>query len=223
MATVQSLLLAGADADADNNANDETPIELAVDGSSCRDLLEHHATVQAVIRADPIALVSAALSYCATLADSKEAVPASQLSLHAYQLDPFFLWAPSAARTAVLAWARNAFVIQLAAMTEPFDELPDDCSIEVIEYLETNLARSESLCLAKHCSSPEAHAWVRSIVAAAVVVSLFVSCPKEQVKHLVVVLDSFCLIDNSKSYALCCISVRRVQQRSCYLRLEMAT
>jgi len=173
VATEQFLLIAGAEADAENNANDETPLDLAIDGTSCRDLLERHAAIQALVRADPAALVSAALSYCATLSDSKQAVPTPQFSLSLYQLDPFFLWAPLAARTAVLAWARNAFIIQLAAMTELFDELPDDCSSDVIEYFETNLARSETLCIAKHCSSSKAHAWVRTIVTAAVVVRIF--------------------------------------------------
>jgi hypothetical protein len=44
------------------------------------------------------------------------------LSLRAHQLDPAFLWAPPAARAAVVAWALDVFIAQLAATVQLFEK-----------------------------------------------------------------------------------------------------
>ena len=90
------------------------------------------------------------------------------LSLRAHPLDPAFLWAPPAARSAVFAWAQDVFIAQLAATTQPFERLPEDCAGDVLEFF--GMTRNESDLIAKHCSSPEARVWVRAVIAAAVVV-----------------------------------------------------
>jgi len=143
---------------------------LAIDGT-CRDLLKHHAGILDTLKATPKALVSAAIAHCASLSAppiETDAEPA--LPLHAYHFDPFFLWAPSAARASVVAWARDAFVIELAGTIEPFSGLPDDCAGDVLEYFEMNMPRAESMQLVAHCSSAEAYAWVHAVIMAAVLV-----------------------------------------------------
>ena len=148
--------------------NGATPLDLATD-DTCRDILENHVTVLATITEDPTTLVAAALAHCATLSASEERLPATALCLRAHQLDPAFLWAPPAARAAVVAWALHVFVAQLASTTEPFERLAVDCAGDILEFF--GMTRNESDLIAKHCSSPEAHGWVRAVIAAAVVVN----------------------------------------------------
>jgi hypothetical protein len=164
-------MAAGADMNAEDKEN-ETPFTLATVGSPCRSLLREHATVLAVIKADPAELLSSVLFHCAALSDFKDAVSKPLWSLNSYHLDPFFLWASRNYRSMVFSWARSTFIVQLAAMTQPLDELPDDCAGDIIEYLEIDATRTESMRIASHCSSPKAHAWVYSVVTAAVVVSI---------------------------------------------------
>jgi len=147
--------------------NFATPLDLACD-DTCREILEHHAIVLATITEDPTTLVAAALAHCAALsASSEEPLPA--LSLRAHQLDPAFLWAPPAARAAVVAWALDVFIAQLAVTTQPFERLAVDCAGDVLEFF--GMTHNESDLIAKHCSSPEAQDWVRAVIAAAVVVN----------------------------------------------------
>ena len=148
--------------------NGATPFDWAYD-DICRDILEHHAAILPTIAEDPTTLVAAALAHCAALSASKERLPAMALSLRAHQLDPAFLWAPPAARAAVVAWALDVFVAQLAATTQPFERLAVDCAGDVLDFF--GMTRNESDLNAKHCSSPEAQDWVRAVIAAAVVVS----------------------------------------------------
>ena len=54
---------------------------------------------------------------------------------------------------------------------QPFADLPDDCAGDVLEYFDAPKTRPELVYIATHCSSPEACAWVRKVVAAAVAVS----------------------------------------------------
>jgi len=95
-------------------------------------------------------------------------LPATALSLRAHQLDPAFLWAPPAVRSAVVAWARDVFIAQHAGSIQPFERLPDDCAGDVLEFF--GMTHNESELMAKHCSSPEAQDWVRAVIAAAVAV-----------------------------------------------------
>jgi len=148
--------------------NGATPLDLAID-ATCRKILEHHAAAYTSITKDPTTLVAAALAHCAALSASEKPLPATALSLGAHHFDPCFLWAPLAARAAVVAWARNAFIFQLAATSHIQKDLPDDCIGDVLEFFVTT--HKESELFAKHCTSPEARVWVRNVVAAAVVVS----------------------------------------------------
>jgi len=116
---------------------------------------------------DPTVLVFEVLSYCAALSASGETLPSIALPFHAQPFDPLFLWAPRGSRSAVYAWARDAFIAQLAGTTQPFEDLPDDCAGDVLEHFEMFMTRSESLYITMHCSSPEACAWVREVVEAA--------------------------------------------------------
>ena len=147
--------------------NGATPLQLATD-DTCRDILEHHKAVYALITEAPTKLVASALAYCSTLSASEELLPATALSLRAYHFDPCFLWAPLAARAAVVAWALRVFIAQLAANVEPFGVLRDDPAGDVLEFF--GMTHKESELIATHCSSPEARAWVRAVIAAAVVV-----------------------------------------------------
>ena len=135
---------------------------------TCREVLTHHAAVLAAITEDPTTLVTAAVAHCATLSASEKRLPATALSLRAHQLDPAFLWAPPAARSAVVACARDSFIAQLAATIQPFVELPDDCAGDVLEFFE--VTHNEFELIAKYCTSLEAQAWMRAVIAAAVVV-----------------------------------------------------
>jgi len=150
--------------------NGATPLDLATD-DTCREFLEHHAAVCATVMENSAILVAFVFAHCTTLSASGEPVPNTALSLRAHQLDPYFLWAPPAARAAVFAWARGAFQAQLAATTQPFGGLPDDCEGDVLDFFGMAMTRFEALHVATHCSSPEARAWVRDVVTAAVSVS----------------------------------------------------
>jgi len=138
---------------------------------TCLVVLEHHNFILEALRADPTALVSTALAHCATLSAPDEPVPATTLVLHPSFLDPSFQWVPKAARREVSTWARNAVIVQLAASVQPFSELPDDCAGDVLEFLELDMAREESLHIVTNCSSPEACIWVRMILSSVIAVS----------------------------------------------------
>jgi len=170
VATTQALIAAGADITA-KDANWATPTALATTCSVCWALLKHLTINKATLTSHPELLVSVAAARCATLAASAETFPTTALFLQAYQLEPSFLWAPPEARNTLFVWAKNAFVAQLAANTLAFAELPDDCAGDVLEWFEMTMTRKDALHIATHCSSPEAHAWLREAVAAAVAVS----------------------------------------------------
>jgi len=174
VATAQFLLGAGADVAGVGDIKDLKhilPIKFA-NNSIFLELLEHHTHVLEVIEEDPKALLSAVRAHWETLrTNAPEALtPMVALSLRPYHFDPSFLWAPRAARNAVFSWARNVYTAQQAAMDKLFAEIPDDCAGDVLEYLEMSMPRTESFEVAAHGSSPEARAWVRAIVASAVVV-----------------------------------------------------
>ena len=152
--------------------NGETPLLLAID-DACYETLEHHMHVLMDLARDPSLLVAAAVAHCAGFSASNQSVPKTSLVLRPYQLDPTFLWAPPEARNAIYSWARESFDVQVAANTQPFLELPDDCAGDILEYLKLTMTRTESLQIATHCSSLEAHAWVRSLIAATTVVSAY--------------------------------------------------
>ena len=65
----------------------------------------------------------------------------------------------------MVAWALHVFIAQLAATVQLFEELPDDCAGDVLEFF--GMTHNESELIAKHCSSPEAQDWVRAVIAAA--------------------------------------------------------
>jgi len=71
-------------------------------------------------------------------------------------------------RAAVFDWARDAFISQIAISVHPFGDLPDDCAGDVMEFVETALTRTETLQIAKNCSSTEACFWVCRIIAAGI-------------------------------------------------------
>jgi len=158
--------------------NGATALDVATD-DTCRDILTHHKAICASINEDPTKLVTAACSHCGTLSAGREQLPATALSLGAHHFDPAFLWAPPDARAAVFAWALHVFIAQLAATIQPFEDLPDDCAGDVLEFFEMAMTRTDALHIAKHCSSPEARAWVRTVIAAAVVVGALCSYNKE--------------------------------------------
>ena len=147
--------------------NGATPLDLANNDICCK-ILEYHASIYASITENSRTLVAAALAHCATLSASEETLPATELTLREYHSGPAFLWAPPAARSAVVAWAQGVFIVQLAAKSELFNRLPVDCAGDVLEFF--GATPIDSGRIAKHCSSPEACDWVRAVVAAAVVV-----------------------------------------------------
>jgi len=130
----------------------------------------HHASVLGAITEDPTTLVAAALAHCAPFSASEQRLPVMALSLRARHFDPAFLWVSPAARAAKVAWALHVFIAQLAATVQLFEELPDDCAGDVLEFF--GMTRDESDLIAKHCSSPEAQDWVRAVIAAAVAVGV---------------------------------------------------
>jgi hypothetical protein len=144
-----------------------TPLKLAID-DACREILEHHAAVHSSITDDSTTLVASAFALCATLSASKKPLPPTALSLRSHQLDPLLLWAPPAARAAVVAWARNAFIVHFAPTTQPFEALSVDCAGDVLEFF--GMTHNESECIATQCSSLEAQAWVGAVLAPVVLV-----------------------------------------------------
>jgi len=139
---------------------------------ACREILEHHAAAHASITEDPTTLVASALAHCATLSATEEPFPATAISLRAYHFDPHFLWVTPAARIAVVNWAQYVFITQLEPTTplfKSFKTLPDDCAGDVLEFFEPGMTHERAVHIAKHCSSPEARAWVRAVITAAVV------------------------------------------------------
>ena len=170
VATTLYLLVAGADVNARNWCV-KTPHTIGTDEACC-DLLVHHAGEYLKCDLKPAALASAACAYCVALTSPlKEPMPKSVLSLREHHLDPSFLWAPAAARARTFTWARDACIAQVAAITQPFAKLPDDCAGDVLEFLELVMSRNEMLIVAEHCSSVESRAWVHDIVVAAVAAS----------------------------------------------------
>ena len=97
-------------------------------------------------------------------------MPASVLSLRAYQLEPSLLWAPPAAYSEVFTWACNVFIAHQAASAQPFMDLPDDCAGDVLEFLEISMTHMEMSKVNTHCFSPEAYAWVHAVVYAGIAV-----------------------------------------------------
>jgi len=166
-ATVESLVVAGARLSI-KDSNGATPLNLAID-DICYGILKDYAGAYAILIEYPTSLVSSILAHSAALPSAIEPVPTTALSLRAHQLDPSFRWALPAARAAVYSWARDAFIVQLAANTQPFEKLPEDCAGDVLDFFETALTRAEASHLTTHCSSPEASAWVCAIIVAAVV------------------------------------------------------
>lgn len=148
-----------------------TPLDLVTAESPCFAFVDHHSAILAILTEVPKHLVSSVLAHCATLSSCEEFVPAPVLFLSSSHFDSSFLWAPSEAREMVFKWARDAFIAQLAANIQPFADLPDDCAGDVLECLEMSITRRESLLIATHCSSPQAIAWVRAVVAVAVAMS----------------------------------------------------
>ena len=165
--TVECLLAAGADVGS-KDANGATPFDLATD-DGCRKVLEHHSSILVDVVSDPDGLVTAAIAHCASLSASDWPRPVRALSLQDYHLDPFLHWVPPPAGNILITKALDVYTAQIAANTQPFLELPDDCAGEVLGYLKTTLMRTELLEIAEHCSSPEACAWMHAVVVAAVV------------------------------------------------------
>ena len=170
MATAHALILAGAPVSA-MKRDGATPLDRAAT-DECRDLLNHHASNLAAATSDPAALASAVQAHCVDLTkELQTAVPATVPSLRAYHRDPLFLWAPPDAYAAVVAWNRKAFTVQVAVVSQLFQEISDDIAGDIFEFLEPSMSRTEWMHVATNCSSPEARTWVRSMMAAAVAVS----------------------------------------------------
>lgn len=168
--TTQFLIAAGAIIDARSD-DLSSPTDLATD-AACRGIIEEHAAILASLKADPRALVSAMIVHCAAFATFKELAPATALSLHPYHQDPSFSWAPYEARAATLAWARDLYIVQIAAVTQQFAELPDDCCSNILEHFSLSITRLELLRVVAHGLSLEAHKWLCSMFAEYVTVSM---------------------------------------------------
>jgi len=117
------------------------------------------------VHENPAILISTIRAHCTELSASGGGVLAPELALRSYHFDPSFLWVPSVARGMVFRWARNVHVAQLASTTQPFLHLSDDCAGDVLEFLPMTMPRTESPHMVAHCSSPEAQAWVRAVLA----------------------------------------------------------
>jgi hypothetical protein len=172
VATAQSLIAVGVYADSQMKYRISTVLICTKYGSAYHAFLQHHATILKFVYEFPDSLIPNVVAHCATLSGCVDAAPAPALSLHIYQLEPSFLWAPGDARAAIFAWAKDAFVVHVAATTEPFTDLPDDCAGDVLDYLDLKMCRMASLLIATKLSSPDARAWVRAVTAAAVAVSI---------------------------------------------------
>jgi len=158
-----------------SNGHIETALDLASE-DTFRALLEHHEGVLVVLWHAPSALLSAVRTHCATMSTPPEAIfVAPGVPLRAYHLIPTLLWAPPPALATVVAWARGVIIAQGAATAQPFSELPDDCAGDILEFLETAMPRAESLQFTTQRLSPEAQAWVHTVLVAAVVVSVLVA------------------------------------------------
>ena len=159
--------------------NGATPLDLATHGSTCHALLQEHAAVLAALHDDLIGVLLKAAISCADshpMLDKEKSLTTPTFTTAAdstaNHFHPSFAWAPPTARAVIFAWARDALIVQLAATSHPCKDLPDDCLGDVLEFFESTMARVEYMYVATHCSSPEAQAWVRSVVAAAVAVSV---------------------------------------------------
>jgi len=166
--------------------------ELTTD-DACRDIINHHDCAYETLKANPRALISAAVAHSAAISAPDKAVPETLLSLHEFFLMPSFSWTPAAAHNAVYAWARHAANVQLAVTAQPFSDLSDDCAGDILEFLEIEMTRAEALHIATHCSSPDARAWVRAIRSSVIVVSFSASIMYMQL------FDNYC---TSFSYIL---------------------
>ena len=123
----------------------------------------------------PCDLVSSALSDCAT-----PPAPAAPVSayfappLHVFHLDHYFLWATPAARFAMVAWARDTYIVQVATASDPFVGLPTDCVGDILDFFEMAMTHTEALHIATQCASPEARSWVHLVVSAAASIAIAV-------------------------------------------------
>jgi hypothetical protein len=167
---LKALITAGGDVDAED-ADGVTPYDLAEDKKTCRSVLNHHGNILTKVEEKPAVLVTLATAHVATLMPSNDSGFVTSVKLHEYQSDPTFLWAPAQARAEVFLWAQDVALSQLAATNPAFAELPDDCAGDILEYLENTLSREEMLHITNHPLSSEAHHWVKSVIATAVVVS----------------------------------------------------
>jgi len=166
VATVRVLVAAGADVRAEDHKG-FAPCQLA-DGDDCRDIFRQLATAHAVLQACPVDFIfdvaaDVVMGHSTALTEYSEPLP--------YQLDPPFLWAPLSGRSKIYEWARSAFIIHAATVTEPFIDLPDDCAGDVLDYTSMSMSRLDALCVLTHFSSPEAHDWVRRVLLTAIAVS----------------------------------------------------
>jgi len=196
MATVQSLIAAGADINA-SNLKEQMPLKLAgLAGMALRTFLEDHAAVLDLLDRDSSAVVPAVVAHCPALSGLKDSVPASEIQLSAHHLDPAFLWAPSNARKAIFAWAQNTYIVQFAASSTFFKVLPDDCAGDILEYVVTAMNRIEMIPIMTNCFSPEAQVFASAVLEASVVVSIL----KFLSKHFLCV--SFTLNDSCYLFSL---------------------
>jgi len=103
-ATTETLIIAGADVEVSSSTYSR-PSTLARWGicDKIRAFFQYHTAALTTLAADPTALVSAVAVHCASLSASGQRALATELALPASYFDSFFLWAPSAARAAVIA------------------------------------------------------------------------------------------------------------------------
>jgi len=146
-------------------------LDLAID-DACREILEHHAAIVDVLSRIPWALNIDTKAYFIAFSMKEELRPAARLNLRAYQFDPTFLWAPSDARIGVFIWAHDAFIVQLAASTSPFMDLPDDCAGDILKFFPMIMRPRQTLYITTHSASKKARVWLREVVQAAVAVSI---------------------------------------------------
>lgn len=168
--TTQCLIAAGAYVHACSEDR-ASPIDLATD-VSCRDVIKHHTTLLDALQADPSALVPATIAHCSAFSSVKELDQATALPLHEYHIEPSFSWAPRDARNVIFSWARDIYTVQIAAVTQPFVELPDDCAGDILEYFDLSMTRLELLNISANGSSSEAVRYINSILSEAITVSL---------------------------------------------------
>jgi hypothetical protein len=148
---VEILLKAGADTKVKDADGLTVLIHASING--------HAATVKQLFQASPN-----------TGTENREwcEVPATVLSQRAFQVDPSFPWAPASARTTIFSWARDLFLLKKYALSfQPLVDLPDDCIGDVLEYLMSTVTRKETVGLSTHWPTPETHAWIRAVIAAA--------------------------------------------------------